>query len=673
VCEQLWAPTRERIESSNLTRFTKWLQVRTASEFGSYSELHSWSIQYPDEFWRCFLEFTGVRWSGEPRPTLTDDPMPLSRWFPRLRFDFAETLLGGGSSGPAVVALNEEPNVVRSLDWAELNGHVRRAAGSLRRLGVGPGDRVSGYISNVPEAVILCLATASLGAAWSSASPDFGLGALADRLNQVEPKVVLVSQEYQYGGKRFSTIPVLEKIRKRVPSIRTLIGIGESCSPCCDLSWEDFLRLGVDQEVRPERRPFNIPLYILFSSGTTGPPKCIVHGAGGTLLQHLKELSLHCNITPQSRLLYFTTCGWMMWNWQLSALGLGATICLYDGSPAFPNPGTLWERARDLGVTHLGTSGRYIESCMKQGIRLDPPAPELETVLYTGSPLSPAGYRWVYRSIGSNLHLAGISGGTDIVSCFVLGNPNLPVHAGEIQCAGLGVDVAAFDENGVELTDCPGELVCRKPLPSMPLGFLNDPGKLKLREAYFEKFAGVWAHGDFIEFRSKTGGLVIHGRSDATLNPGGVRIGAAEIYSALDSVPGLTGAMAVGWRPPDSSDEWIILLVTLLEPPREAGRVAPELAGRIRRTVRKKASPRHVPKEIFAVRGLPVTRSGKLVELGVKAVLAGKAMNNLEALADPFVMDEVHAIRQLLLSGFQSSHQGRSESSDGSAPSDGSG
>jgi acetoacetyl-CoA synthetase len=307
---------------------------------------------------------------------------------------------------------------------------------------------------------------------------------------------------------------------------------------------------------------------------------------------------------------------------------------------------------------------------MKQGFRLDPPAPEMEAVLYTGSPLSPAGYRWVYRSIGPDLHLAGISGGTDIVSCFVLGNPNLPVHAGEIQCAGLGVDIAALDEDGVELTDRPGELVCRKPLPSMPLGFLNDPGNQQFREAYFEKFAGVWAHGDFIEFRSKTGGLVIHGRSDATLNPGGVRIGAAEIYSALDSVPGLTGAMAVGWRPPDSSDEWIILLVTLLDPPEKTGRVSPELAERIRRTVREKASPRHVPKEIFAVGGLPVTRSGKLVELGVKAVLAGKSMNNLEALADPCVMDEVHKLRQLLLAGYESSRRGRSDRSDLSDRSD---
>ncbi len=378
----------------------------------------------------------------------------------------------------------------------------------------------------------------------------------------------------------------------------------------------------------------------------------MIHGAGGTLLQHLKELSLHCNISDRSRLLFFTTCGWMMWNWQLSALALGSTVYLYDGNPGFPTVGTLWERARDLGITHLGTSGRYIESCMKQGFLLDPPAPELQAVLYTGSPLSPEGYRWVYQSIGTDLHLAGISGGTDIVSCFVLGNPNLPVHAGEIQCAGLGVDIAAFDESGLELTNCPGELICRKPLPSMPLGFLNDPGNLKLREAYFGKFPGVWAHGDFIELRSNTGGVVILGRSDATLNPGGVRIGAAEIYSALDSVPELSGAMAVGWRPPGSSDEWIILLVTCLDPPDEMGRVDPQLANRIRATVRAKASPRHVPKEIFAVRALPVTRSGKLVEPGVKAVLAGGTMNNLEALADPSAMEDVEMVRQLLLAAY---------------------
>jgi acetoacetyl-CoA synthetase len=635
-----------------MTRFTRWLEERTGEHFSTYSDLHYWSTSQVDEFWQAFLDFSKIPWSGNPRPTLKNAQMPFAEWFPNLRLDFAEILLNDRFSGPAVVAVNENLDSIRALDPADLKKQVQKAAASLRRIGVGPGDQVSGYLSNIPEAVVACLATASLGAVWSSTSPDFGLGALADRLNQVQPKVVMANLNYWYGGKQFSTRPVLDQIRRKVPSIKTLVAVGEGELGECDLRWCDFLELGSPEEVVPERRPFATPVYVLFSSGTTGPPKCMIHGAGGTLLQQLKELSLHCNLTSKSRLLYFTTCGWMMWNWQLSALALGTTIFLYDGNPGFPTLGTLWERARELGITHLGTSGRYIESCMKSGFRLDPPARDLEAVLYTGSPLSPAGYRWVYRSIGRDVHLAGISGGTDIVSCFVLGNPNLPVHAGEIQCPGLGVDVAAFDDDGRELADRPGELVCRKPIPSMPLGFLGDPDHLRFNAAYFKKYLGIWAHGDFIEIRSRTGGLIIHGRSDATLNPGGVRIGAAEIYSALDSVPRLTGALAVGWRPPGSSDERIVLLVTLIEYP---GVVTPadfELGKEIRTAVRRKASPRHVPDEIFVVRGLPVTRSGKLVELGVKAVLAGRPMTNLEALADPTVMEDVLAVRRLLLAHY---------------------
>ena len=647
--EILWRPSAERIASSNLTRFQRRIEHLTGRDLKDYRDLHTWSIEDPALFWGELLDFCAVRCSGNPSPALAPKSMPGARWFPNRRLSFSQTLLERDFAGPAIVAANEGPNPPREISGEELRRMVGQAAGGLRRLGVGAGDRVAGYLPNVPEAIVACLACAELGAVWSSSSPDFGLNALVDRFSQVRPRVVFAAGSYRYGGREFSVLPILEQLPARVPSIEALVTLEDSGDGPGDLSWTALLESGADEPLRYEQRPFNHPLYILFSSGTTGRPKCMVHGTGGTLVQHLKELTLHCNLGPGSRLLFFTTCGWMMWNWQLSALATGATVCLYDGHPGHPNLGRLWNVARDLGITHLGTSGRFIEACMRQDSTSVDADPALDTVLYTGSPLSANGFRWVYRAVGDDLHLAGISGGTDIVSCFVLGNPNLPVRAGEIQCKGLGVDVVALDETGQEILDRPGELVCRRPLPSMPLEFLNDEDGTRYRQAYFEKFPGWWTHGDFIEFRSDSGGAIIHGRSDATLNPGGVRIGAAEIYGGLTQLPDLTGALVTGWTPPGRSDEIIVLAVSLREPSTTPSEAPRKLATKIRTILKKNCSPRHVPREIFVVKGIPATRSGKVVELSAKAVLAGHDASNRDALADPALLDEFSAIRRRLL------------------------
>jgi acetoacetyl-CoA synthetase len=515
---------------------------------------------------------------------------------------------------------------------------------------VESGDRVAGYVANVPEAVISCLACASIGATWSSASPDFGLDALCDRFKQVEPKLIFATTHYRYNGKTFRTDAIVKELHRHIPSVKTIVSVPypvDEPNILGDVTWKAFLGSNDVPELIFTQVPFDHPLYILFSSGTTDAPKCIVHGTGGTLLQHRKELELHSNIRRGDRLLYFTTCGWMMWNWQLSALSLGATICLYDGNPAYPELGTLWQVGDTLGVTHLGTSGRYIESCMKGQPSIDPGSlgkmSSLSTILYTGSPLSANGFRWVYQTIKKSVHLAGICGGTDIVSCFILGNPNLPVIAGEIQCKGLGVDVAAFDENGKPVMEEPGELVCLKPLPSMPVGFLNDPDGQKYYHAYFDVYPGLWRHGDYIEFRPG-GGIIVYGRSDATLNPGGVRIGSAEIYSAIDHVDFVRGAVVVGWTPPDQSDEVIILCVVLSKDLT----LNEEIDKKIRQTIRERCSPRHVPHYIFQISEVPITRSGKTVELSVKAILAGKSVSNRNALANPQVLEEFKQIRQML-------------------------
>jgi len=653
MSEPLWQPDASTVKTSEMTAFTNFLAQRHGQSFADYHSLHQWSIEHLETFWESYLDYSNIYFHARHRQVLSSHKLPGAHWFSGMLLNYTENLLRHHEGCAIVSTVESETGSSQDttrITYEELRRLVARCARGLRRRGVKKGDRIAGYVANVPEAIIACLACASMGAVWSSASPDFGLEALCDRLVQVEPKLIFASSHYSYSGKIFPTDDVLRRLKSKIPTLETIVSIPYPkgvANAVGDLSWDEFLSSHDVPPLTFEPLPFEHPLFILFSSGTTGAPKCIVHGVGGTLLQHHKELQLHSNLRKDDRLLFFTTCGWMMWNWQLSALALGATICLYDGNPGYPDLTAIWRTVKELEVTHFGTSGRFLETCMKNAPSVSTETigqiEHLKTLLYTGSPLSANGFRWVYENIKQEVHLAGISGGTDIVSCFVLGNPNLPVYAGEIQCKGLAVDVDSLDENGQRVTDGPGELVCRRPLPSMPIGFLNDPDGQKYHKAYFDVYPGIWRHGDFVEF-TKHGGIVIYGRSDATLNPGGIRIGSAEIYAALDQLKNISGAVAVGWIPPKQSDEVVILFVAM-----SFGELDKNSSDLIRKTIRHKCSPRHVPAHIFQISEIPTTRSGKTVELSVKAILCGRDIANKSALANPWVLEELAQIRQTLL------------------------
>ena len=631
----LWTPSAERAAGSELRAFMAKAASDSGVAFADYASLHRWSIERPDQFWSSLWDFCGV--VGERGPRSIDGPerMPGARFFPDGRLDFTQNLLGGPDDADAIVFWGED-RVRRRLSWAELRALVARMARALAASGVGPGDRVAGILPNLPEAVAAMLATAHLGAIWSSCSPDFGVAGVLDRFAQIGPKLLFVADVAYYNGVAHPQHEKLPAILEGLPSVETVVVVPYLASEAVPITIRkavalaEFLAPHAEGPLEPAPRGFNEPLVILYSSGTTGPPKCIVHGRGGTLLKHLSEHRLHCDIKPGDRVFYFTTCGWMMWNWLASALASRATLLLYDGSPFHPDADVLWDFAEAERATFFGTSAKYIDALRKAGRR--PGATHdlsaLRTLASTGSPLSAEGFAFVYEAVKRDLHLASISGGTDIVGCFVLGVPTEPVYAGEIQAPALGVEVQVFNDAGHSLVGARGELVCTRPFPSMPLGFWNDPDGARYRAAYFAHFPGVWRHGDWIE-QTAHGGYVIHGRSDATLKPGGVRIGTAELYRQVERIEEVEEALAVGqdWE----GDVRIVLFVRL----REGLRLDAALIDRIKEQVRLGCSPRHVPAKVIQVRDIPRTKSGKITELAVRDVIHGRPVSNLEALANP--------------------------------------
>lgn len=644
--QPLWQPSAERIASSNLTAFMRAAGARWGRVFPDYPALHQWSVDKPEEFWVSVWDFCGIvaETRGE-RVLIHGDKMPGASWFPEARLNFAQNLLRRRDTADALVFWGED-KVKRRLTHAELYRAVAQLAAALRAQGVKPGDRIAAIMPNMPESVIAMLATASLGAIFSSCSPDFGVQGVLDRFGQIEPKVLIAADGYYYKGKVIDCLGKIGEIVNRLPTVESVLIVPYvyvhhdlGAIRAARLYAEIVAPHAGETGIRFAQLPFNHPLVVMYSSGTTGVPKCIVHAAGGVLLQHLKEHQLHSDIKPGDKLFYFTTCGWMMWNWLASGLASGATLLLYDGSPFIGRDGSiLLDFADAEGMTHFGTSAKYIDAMVKQGLepikthRLD----TLRVMLSTGSPLVAEGFDYVYRKIKSDLCLSSISGGTDIISCFVLGNPILPVWRGEIQCRGLGMQVEVFNDDGKPVRGEKGDLVCTKPFPVMPIGFWNDPEDANYRAAYFEKYPNVWCHGDYAE-RTAHDGIVIYGRSDAVLNPGGVRIGTAEIYRQVEKLDEVVESLAIGqdWPPGKPGDVRIVLFVRLRD-----GLVLDEtLSARIKQTIRDNTTPRHVPAKILQVDDLPRTKNGKLVELAVRNVVHGRPVKNIEALANPEALE----------------------------------
>jgi acetoacetyl-CoA synthetase len=637
----LWRPTPERVAGLPLTTFAAEATRRAGRRLADYAALHAWSIEDRAAFWNLVWDFTGVVGEKGEGPYLVDgNRMPGARFFPQAKLNFAENLLRRNDDGEAIVSRGED-GAYRRLTWRQLNDLVSRLQQALAAAGVGVGDRVAAFLPNIPEGIAGLIATASLGAVWSSASPDFGPDGVVDRFGQIAPKVFIAADGYRYAGKE---IDLADKVRAIVPRLggvkRTIIvpvlGTADALAAHLPegLSLDNALAPFEARPVTFVRLSFSHPLLVLFSSGTTGVPKCIVHSAGGTLLQLVKEHRLQSAIGEGDRVFYFTTLGWMMWNWLSVALASGATLMLYEGSPFHPSAATLFEYAAAERFTFFGTSAKFIDAVKKADYRpmdhhdLSP----LRTIASTGSPLAPESFDFVYDAIKRDVHLASISGGTDIVSCFVLGVPSLPVWRGEIQGPGLGMAMDVFDSNGKPMPVGKGELVCTRAFPSMPVGFWNDPDGARYHAAYFERFPNIWCHGDFAEW-TRHGGMIIHGRSDATLNPGGVRIGTGEIYRQVEQVPEVVEALAIGQD--FDSDVRVVLFVRL----RDGVALDEPLLKRIKTQIRTGASPRHVPAKVVAVADIPRTKSGKIVELAVREVVHGRPVKNIEALANPAALD----------------------------------
>ena len=636
----LWTPTPERVEDANMTRFRRVVNERLGLSLDGWEALRTWSVENVATFWEVFWDFAEIR-ASRPYEEVVDDPhkLPGARWFKGARLNFAENLLRRRDVGTALVSYGEDGSS-RRWTWDELYREVGRLSRAMATAGVTAGDKVAAYMPNIGETVIGMLAATSLGATWTSASPDLGVDGVVDRFGQTRPRFLIAADGYRYNGRGHDMLSRLGELMDRLPTVEKMIVV-----PFLDASasvdgirdavlWDAFLAPPSDADIDFVQVPAEQPLYVMYSSGTTGLPKCIIQSTGGILLHHLKELILHTDLKPDDVHYFYTTCGWMMWNWLVSSLGAGATVVLYDGSPVFPSPNVLWRIVQDESVTHFGAGARFHDIVRTEGMRPGEyfQLHNLRSVLSTGSPLAPESFEYIYAHVKPDLHLASISGGTDLNGCLALGNPLLPVYTGELQCRPLAMGVNSFDMDGNPVMDEKGELVCTTSFPSVPLGFCNDDDD-RYHATYFERYPGIWHHGDFVEILSDTGGLVIHGRSDATLNPGGVRIGTADIYRVVETLPEVVDSLCVGQK--WDGDERIVLFVKL-----EGDlQLTDNLHDRIRGAIRTRLTPRHLPRKVIQVADIPYTVSMKKVEVAVRQVIHGEEVKNRDALSNPEALD----------------------------------